>query len=54
MAKDLVLKKMNVLPSECLFIDNSKNKIESAKKAGLNAMLFEDKEQFFRDIAKFL
>lgn len=51
---NLILKKMDVLPNECLFIDNSKNKIESAKKVGLNTMLFENKEQFFKDIAKFL
>lgn len=51
---NLILKKMDVLPQECLFIDNSKSKIESAKKAGLNTMLFENREQFFRDIEKFL
>lgn len=51
---DLILKKMNVLPQECLFIDNSKSKIESAQKAGLNIMLFENKEQFFKDIEKFV
>lgn len=51
---NLILTKMNIAAGDCLFIDNSKSKIESAKKAGLNTMLFENKEQFFRDIEKFL
>ncbi|OGH79457.1 MAG: hypothetical protein A2469_01625 [Candidatus Magasanikbacteria bacterium RIFOXYC2_FULL_40_16] len=50
---NLILGKMAVLPEECLFIDNSKSKIEAAKNAGLNTMLFDNKEQFFKDIEKY-
>lgn len=49
-----LLKKLDVEPADALFIDNSTSKIAVAKEAGLQTMLFEGREQFFRDIAPYL
>jgi HAD superfamily hydrolase (TIGR01509 family) len=46
--------KLGVEPEVSLFIDNSKSKIDVAKKAGLHTMLFESREQFHRDIEQYL
>ena len=51
---NIIVKKLGVLPQECLFIDNSKDKIESGKRAGLNTLWFQNRGQFFKDIKIFL
>ncbi|MEK6647286.1 MAG: HAD family hydrolase [Candidatus Firestonebacteria bacterium] len=50
----LMLERMGVAAPDALFIDNSKNKIKIADGIGLQTMLFENRNQFFRDIKQFL
>jgi putative hydrolase of the HAD superfamily len=43
----------NLLPEECLFIDDQDNNINSAKELGFNIIQFEDAEQLIRELKKF-
>lgn len=40
----IILEKYNILPCETLFIDDSKDNINSAKKLGINTYLFSTPE----------
>lgn len=42
---EFVINKNNLNPKECLFIDDSKNNIEMAKKAGIDGIIFENAKQ---------
>ena len=41
-------------PQSCLFIDNSQNKINVAKKFGMHTLLFKDVDSFLEDIKDYL
>jgi len=43
----------NLLPEECLFIDDQDNNINAAKELGFNIIQFEDAEQLKRELKKF-
>ena len=45
-----ILNKVNFLPEECLFIDNSLGNIEAAADIGMKTLLFKDRIQFFTEI----
>ncbi|MAG10965.1 hypothetical protein CMI44_01495 [Candidatus Pacearchaeota archaeon] len=45
----LTLKKLKLKPSECIFIDNQKWNIESAKKLGIKTILFKSNNQLFKN-----
>lgn len=45
----LTLKKLKIKPSECLFIDNQKWNIDSAKKLGIKTILFKNNKQLFEN-----
>ena len=47
-----VLEKMHVAPKETLFIDNLRENVEGAKRAGLNGIWFKNPEQLREDLAK--
>ncbi|MGN1102184.1 MAG: HAD family hydrolase [Huintestinicola sp.] len=42
--------KYDLIPSECVFIDDSPANIESARKFGLNAVLFEGYEKAYSEV----
>lgn len=42
--------KYDLIPSECVFIDDSPANIESARKFGLNGVLFESYEQAYNEV----
>lgn len=50
----LMLERMDVAAQDVLFIDNSKSKVKIADGIGMQTILFEDRNQFFRDIKPFL
>lgn len=45
----LTLKKLNLKPSETIFIDNQKWNTEPAKKLGMKTILFKDNKQLFKN-----
>ena len=45
----LILEKLKLRPSECLFIDNQKWNIFPAKKLGMKTILFKDNSQLFKE-----
>lgn len=45
-------KKIGVQPKEILFIDDTKENIEAAKKAGLNTIHFKSTDQALKEISK--
>ena len=47
---EVMLKKLNQHPENCLFIDNSEKNIQGAKTLGFKTLLFESKPQFFKAI----
>lgn len=49
-----VLNKINLLPEDCLFIDDSPENIETAAGIGMKTLLFKDRQQFFEDINRFI
>ncbi len=51
-AYKLILSKMNAIPSETLFIDDSIQNIEAAKKLGINTILFKNAEQLRNELMK--
>ncbi|MFA5532789.1 MAG: HAD-IA family hydrolase [Candidatus Shapirobacteria bacterium] len=48
-----VIKKINTNPSSCLFIDDSERNIDTAKKLGINAILFKNNEELFYELKKY-
>jgi len=49
---EFVLKKLNVEPEECVFIDNELENVEGAKKAGMKTILFENANQLKDNLKK--
>lgn len=45
----LILKKLKLKPSECLFIDNQEWNIKPAKKLKIKTILFKNNKQLFKD-----
>lgn len=52
---ELLLKRFNLIPEECLFIDDRRENIESAIKCGLNGYVFNYNEfdKFLEEIKKY-
>lgn len=48
-----ISQKLGLSPSETLFVDDYPHHIERARSQGLNAILFDGKETFFRTLNKF-
>lgn len=48
-----LLKKINQKPENCLFIDDCPKNIETAKKLGINTILFTGLEQFIKELHDF-
>ncbi len=49
---DEVVKRLGVLPSEILFIDDNDGHIERARSKGLRTILFRDKDSFIREMER--
>jgi HAD superfamily hydrolase (TIGR01509 family) len=49
-----IMQKLNLPAKSCLFIDNTQKNIDTARKLGMETMLFKNKKQFFLDIKKYL
>lgn len=50
----IALKKLKVKANECIFIDNKKDKLLTAKKLGIKIIFFKSASQLKRDISKLL
>ncbi len=52
---ELLLKRFNLKPEECLFIDDRRDNIESAIKCGINGIIFDYNrfEEFLEEIKKY-
>lgn len=52
---ELLLKRFNLIPEECLFIDDRRENIESAIKCGLNGYIFDYNkfDKFLEEIKKY-
>lgn len=50
----LIVKKLNVNPTECVFIDDLKKNLIPAKKIGMQTILAENPNQVIRDISTLL
>lgn len=48
------IKKLDVKPNECIFIDDKIRNVVGAKKVGMKAILFKNAEQLRRDLKKYL
>lgn len=48
-----VLKKLEEKPENCIFVDDRPRNIEVAKRLGLNTILYEDNEQFQKELSNF-
>jgi len=51
---DLILKRLNVLPNQAIFIDDKKENVEQAIKLGMKGIFFIDNNQFFKEIKKLI
>ncbi len=51
---NFLIEKYNLIPSECVFLDDSKNNIEMAKKLGFNVIHFTDKEKALEELENLL
>lgn len=49
---ELFLKKTNLLPINCFFIDDSEKNILAAKELGMNTLLFKSNEELINDFKK--
>ena len=49
----VVVRKLGARPKDCLLVDDSKKNIRTAKKAGLNAVLFRNNKALFREFRRF-
>ncbi len=50
--KDILLE-LNMVGSECLFIDDLKENVEAAKSAGINVMVFKDRDSLIKDLTDY-
>ncbi len=50
----LVIRKLQIKPNECVFIDDRKLNVNGAKKVGIKAILFRDSTQLKKDLKKYL
>lgn len=50
----LALKKLNIKPEECIFIDDKKKNCEAAQKLGIKSIIFENPDQLKEELATFL
>jgi epoxide hydrolase-like predicted phosphatase len=48
----ILLKKLKIPPEECVFIDDQKKNIETAKKMGMKGIVFKNPLQLKRDLRK--
>ncbi|MCL4365002.1 MAG: HAD-IA family hydrolase [Candidatus Marsarchaeota archaeon] len=48
-----VLKKLDVKPGECLFIDDNDKHVKEAIRSGINAVLFSTNSELFNDLKKY-
>ncbi len=49
-----VLKKLNIKPSDAVFIDDKEKNVQSAVKLGMRGVLFKNSAQLARDLKKFI
>ena len=49
-----IFEQMDVLPNECVFMDDRQNYLTPASKLGIHTILFKDNEQFFSEITQYL
>ena len=49
-AFEIILEKLEVQPLECLFIDDSKRNLQTAKEIGMNTLLFRDPKKLKKDL----
>lgn len=49
-----ICSKYNLVPGECLFIDDNRNNVDSANEFGINAILFENYEKTYPVICEYL
>ncbi|KKL69091.1 hypothetical protein LCGC14_2118430 [marine sediment metagenome] len=50
---ELALKRLDISPSQAIFVDDKHENIQGAREAGLHALLFEDYSQLVSDIKQF-
>jgi len=50
----LIASKLNILPNECVMIDDSIKNIEGAKRSGMHGIVYHSKEQLQTDLNKIL
>ncbi len=48
------IKKLNVKPSECVFIDDRLENVQGARRVGMKAILFKDAVRLERDLKRYL
>lgn len=48
-----IIKKINANPNSCLFIDDSERNIDTAKKLGINTILFKGNKELFYELKKY-
>lgn len=51
---EITLKKLDVRPQEAVFVDDKEENISSARKIGINTVLFKDSTQFRKELSSFL
>ncbi len=51
---ELLYKKFNLVPGECVFLDDRADNIEAAIDAGMSGVVFEDVNQALRDLEKII
>jgi len=49
----IALKKLNIKPEECIFIDDQKKNCEAAEKLGIKSIVFENSVQLKKELATF-
>lgn len=49
---ELILKKLNLFPEECVFIDDDEVNLKPAKELGMNTILFENNEKLVEDLTE--
>ena len=47
-----ILKRLNIKPDECIFIDDLPKNVEAAKNMGIKGILFQNAEQLKEDLKK--
>ena len=49
-----ILKKLNVKPEECVFIDDKQENLDAAEKLGMHTILFTDNSSFISDLNRII